>query len=324
MGAYPGWAWAAFGVLLLVLLAIDLAAHWGGRGESRGWATFWAVVWVAAGLAFNAFVWVAFGRRAGEEYLAAYLIEKSLSLDNLFVFLLIFGSLGIPPEHQRKALSWGIFGALVFRGLFVFLGAEAVERWAWVEYVFAGILLVAAVHAFREDPEQVKESKLVRWLSRHLPVVPDHSRRFFVRQEGGWKVTPLLVAVLALELTDVLFAVDSVPAAFAVTHDRFILYSSNAFAILGLRSLYIILAGAIAGLRYLHYGLAGVLVFAAAKMLAGDWVPVPPLASVAVIVGIVGLAVVASLLHPRGRAKPQAAPETDHSPAMSGRASSFR
>lgn len=211
-------------------------------------------------------------------------------------------------------MTWGIFGALAFRALFIYLGTAALERWHWVEYVFGGLLLLAAVHAFREDPAHDRESKVVQWLGRHLPVVHDsRSFRFFVPNNGGWAVTPLFVAVLALELTDILFAIDSVPAAFAVTRDRFLIYSSNAFAILGLRSLYIVLAHTLERLRYLHYGLAGVLVFAAAKLVLGEHLPVTPLGSVLIIVGMIGAAALASLVSreppvPRGPAPETPAP----------------
>ena len=288
--------WITFAVIVAVMLAIDLFVHRGEKADSRRRAILWTIIWIGAGLAFNVFVWIDRGAEAGGEYLAAYLIEKSLSLDNLFVFMIIFRTLRIAPEHQRKALSWGIFGALVFRAIFIFLGAEALERWAWVEYVFALLLLYAAWHAFREDPTAEEESWLAEWLARHLPVSRVRNAHFFVREDGKLRVTPLLVAVIGLELTDVVFAIDSVPAAFSITHDRFIVYSSNVFAILGLRSLYIALAVVLGRLRYLHYGLAAVLAFAAAKMLIPEtWLEISPAVSVGIIVACIGAAIWASL-----------------------------
>jgi tellurite resistance protein TerC len=294
----PLWGWGAFGALVVLLLAIDLFAHRDGRGESQRSAIIWSVIWIGAGLAFNVFVWIVMGGQAAQEYLAAYLIEKSLSLDNLFVFLIIFQSLGIPSRYQHDVLFWGILGAVVFRAIFVFVGVAAVERWEWVVYIFGAILLYAAYRAFLENPAEQRENETVKWLAQHLPVTHEiHASKFIAISNGRRVATPLLIALLGLELTDVMFAIDSVPAAFAITRDAFIIYSSNIFAILGLRSLYIVLAHTIAELEYLHYGLAGVLAFAAFKILANEWVHLPALISVGIIVVIIGAAVWASLRH---------------------------
>lgn len=292
----PIWAWSAFGGILAGLLALDLFLHRGQRETSRRAAVVWSVVWIAAGLAFAGFVYAVAGPDRAVEYVAAYAIEKSLSLDNLFVFLVVFKSLQIPKENQRRGLSWGILGALAFRAAFIFLGAAAIQRWSWIAYVFGALLLVAAWRAFLGVPKEEDESRLVGFLSRHLRVsARERSDRFVVREEGRLVATPLLVAVLALELTDVLFAIDSVPAALAVSRDIFVVYSSNAFAILGLRSLYLVMAHTIAELRYLHYGLAGVLAFAAFKLIVAEWVHVPPLLSVGIIAAMIAAAVWASL-----------------------------
>jgi tellurite resistance protein TerC len=296
----PVWGWVAFSVVLLVLLVIDISVHRGGK-DSRREAIWWSIIWIGAGLAFALIVWGLFDFRATQEYLAAYLIEKSLSLDNLFVFLIIFRTLRIPQRYQRVALSWGIFGALVFRAIFVFAGAAALERWGWVEYVFALILLVAAIHTFRETPSEEEESRLVLLLSRYLPVSSHRDTPHFIeKREGKWMATPLLVAVIGLELTDVLFAIDSVPAALSITRNEFIVYSSNAFAILGLRSLYLVLAHTIAQLRYLHYGLSAVLAFAAFKMLSDRWIHISPGMSILVITILIGGSVWASQRARRG------------------------
>jgi tellurite resistance protein TerC len=293
----PTWIWAVFWAVVLVLIVVDLVAHRGRRGESHRAAIVWSCIWISAGLLFNVLIWRVFGGRAAQEYLAAYFIEKSLSLDNVFVFLVIFRSLGIPSRAQHNVLFLGIFGALVFRALFIFVGAAALERWSWVAYVFGAILLVTAWRVFREDPSQQQENKAVKWLAHRLPVTQEvHDKKFFVRAADGRRLaTPLLLALLGLEVTDILFAVDSVPAAFAVTQDTFILYSSNAFAILGLRALYLLLAGTVGQLRYLHYGLAGVLAFAGLKMVLEPWLHVSPLLSVGIIVALIGVAVWASL-----------------------------
>jgi tellurite resistance protein TerC len=296
MWQVSNWMWIAFAVVLGVLLAVDLFVHRGGRATSRRSATLWTVIWIGVGLAFGGFVALTLGPQAAEEYLAAYLIEKSLSLDNLFVFLVIFRSLAIPQESQHTALAWGILGALAFRALFIFLGVAAIERYEWVTYVFAGILLWAAYRSLREDPSKRGESRVALWLSRHLPVTPQsHGARFLARQDGRLLATPLLLAVFAVELTDIVFAIDSVPAALAVTRSRFVVYTSNAFAILGLRALYLVLEGSLSKLAYLHYGLAAVLAFAGLKMLLAPWLHVPPLISVAIIVVCIAAAVWASL-----------------------------
>lgn len=299
---FPLWGWIAFGALVLLLLMVDLLAHRGDRAKSHKSAITWSILWVGAGLLFNVFVWVAFGGQAAQEYLAAYLIEKSLSLDNVFVFLVIFQSLKIPQKYQRTVLLWGIFGALVFRGIFILIGAVALERYSWISYVFGAILLFAAYRAFREDPAKQEENKAVTWLSRHLPVTKVlQGEKFIIKENGRRVATPLLIALIGIELTDILFAIDSVPAAFSVSLDPFIVYSSNVFAILGLRALYIALAHTIAELKYLHYGLAGVLAFAGVKLIVDKWVHISPLVSVGLIVLIFGAAVWASLRERRKR-----------------------
>jgi len=297
MHAIPTWLWGVFWASVLAMLALDLLLHRGHHGESHRAAIAWSCVWIATGLLFGGLVWHTLGAQAGQEYLAAWAIEKSLSLDNVFVFLVIFQSLSIPLRAQHQVLFLGIFGALVFRALFIFVGAAALERWQWVSYVFGAILLVTAWRVLREDPAKQRDNRAVRWLSHRLPLTRHvHGKRFFVKRPNGQRVaTPLLLALLGLEVTDILFAVDSVPAAFSVTQDTFVLYSSNAFAILGLRALYLVLAGTLGQLRYLHYGLSGVLAFAGLKMVLAKWVHIPPLPSVAIIVALVGVAVWASL-----------------------------
>lgn len=296
--------WITFGAAVAGLLVADFLAHRRGATDDRRRAALWTALFVAAGLGFGAYVWVERGARAGQEYLAAYLLEESLSLDNLFVFLIIFRMMAIPAEHQRVALMWGVLGAFVFRGLFVWLGTAAIDRWAWIEYLFAALLIYAAFRAVREDPaDAAEDNKLVDWLRRRLPVSrPQTEPRFWAREEGRWRLTPLFVAVLGLEATDILFAVDSVPAAFSVTHDEFLIYSSNVFAILGLRSIYVVLAQTIGELKYLRFGLGAVLAFAGAKMLLGKAeIEIPPLVSVGLILAMIGASAAASLI---GRNRP--------------------
>jgi tellurite resistance protein TerC len=280
--------WWVLGGVVTALLALDLFIHRGGRAVSKRAALVWTAVWIGAGLTFNVYVWIVLGSQAAERYLAAYLIEKTLSADNLFVFYIIFRGLSIPAEHQHKALSWGILGALIFRAVFVFAGVTALERWSWLTWGFAAVLLWAAYRAFRDDPSRPKESTAARWLGRHLPVADEPGSGKFLVRNGHVRATPLLLAVVAIELTDIAFAFDSVPAALSVTRDRFLVYASNAFAVLGLRALYLVLAETLGSLRYLHYGIAIVLVFAALKMVAHRWIEIPPLLSAAMIVGVIG------------------------------------
>jgi tellurite resistance protein TerC len=303
MDDIPQWAWIGFGATLFLLLAIDLFSHRGAHQRSRRQDVIWSMVWISVGLGFSLFVWSLMGGEAAKEYLAAYLIEESLSLDNLFVFLLIFQTLQIPLENQRRALLWGIFGALVFRAIFIFLGVAAMERWDWIHYLFGALLFFAAFRAIHGPGDEVVENQLVTWLSRHLPMSTDrNSPHLLVRENGRLLITPLLVAIIGLELSDVLFAIDSVPAALSVTRREFIVYSSNAFAILGLRSLYVVLVASLEKIKYLQYGLAAVLTFAGVKLVTHEWLDVPPLLSVGIIVGILGTTIILSLrLAPEGR-----------------------
>jgi len=290
----PAWAWALLAGVMLVLISIDLFAHRGDRSGSRRGALMWTVVWVIAALVFGAFVAVWFGADAAEQYFAAYLLEKSLSVDNLFLFVVVFGALDIPVSEQRRVLTWGILGALVTRGVFIALGAAILDRWHEVTYVFGAILLVTALKLLRSS--EGGPGRLLIWLERYLPWTRERSgHRFLVRRDGRWLATPLLVALLAIELTDVMFALDSIPAAFAVSDEPFVIYSSNVFAVLGLRALYQVLVGALADLRYLKYGLSAVLAFAGIKMLAAPWIHISPIVSVTVIALVIGAAAGASV-----------------------------
>ncbi|AWV90403.1 TerC/Alx family metal homeostasis membrane protein [Bradymonas sediminis] len=292
--------WVVFVVVLSILLFIDLFSHRDDKHETRKNAIAWSIVWIGVGLAFSGYVWWEHGGIKAQEYIAAYLIEKALSVDNLFVFLLIFGSLKIPKENQRRVLSWGIFGALIFRGLFIWLGVAALQQWSWMTYVLAGILALGAIKAFFEDPNaEHEDSKLVAWLSNHIPITDKlHGHDFFAKVAGKWVATPLFVALIAIELTDVLFAIDSVPAALSVSDDPYLVYASNAFAILGLRSLYIAMSHVLDDLEYLHYGLALVLFFAAIKIGFHEQLPISPAVSIGVIILMIGGSVLASLMWP--------------------------
>lgn len=299
----PVWAWALLGGLLVICLLIDLFAHRGDHVDSRKRAIAWSIVWITVAVGFGVFVTLEFGRTAGEQWFAAYLLEKSLSVDNLFLFVVVFAALQIPRTEQRRVLTWGILGALATRALFIVMGTAALERWHWITYAFGAILIYTAIKLARDKGDHSERPASLRWISRWLPSTPElHGHRFIAKIKGRWLATPLLIALIAIELADILFALDSIPAAFAVTEDRFILYSSNVFAILGLRALYVVLEHGLEKLRYLKVGLVIVLGFAGAKLIAADWIHVPPLISVGVIAVVMGAVVIASLV--RGRAEP--------------------
>lgn len=325
----PMWAWGVLAVVVAISITTDLIAHRGDHVDSKKRALAWTLLWVTVAMAFNLFVYLWFGAVPAQEFLAAYLLEKSLSVDNLFVFLLVFGALKIPQTEQRRVLTWGILGAIVFRGLLIFAGAAAVQRWHALTYVFGAILIFAAIKLVREKPEKDEDSKVVLWLEKHIRWTRKlHGHHFIVKLEDGKHyATPLLLALLAIEFTDIVFAIDSVPAAFAVTQEPFLIFSSNLLAILGLRALYIVLAGLLADLRYLKYGLSAVLAFAGAKLLAVNYIKLPPLLSVAIIAVCITISVVASVIANRRDArKPDT--ETDenlrimhddmHGPQMGG------
>jgi tellurite resistance protein TerC len=291
----PAWAWALLAGVMVVLIAIDLFAHRGEHVDSPRRALAWSVAWLAAAAAFGGFIGAYFGAGVAEQYFGAYLLEKSLSVDNLFLFVVIFGALGIPRADQRRVLTWGIIGALVTRAVFIALGAAVLHRWHEVTYLFGAILVVTAIKMARGGGDGA--SRLLPWLERRLPWTRERTgHHFVVRRDGRWLATPLLLAVIAIEATDVVFALDSIPAAFAVSEEPYVVYSSNIFAVLGLRALYVVLVGALAELRYLKYGLAGVIAFAGFKMLVAPWLVLSPLASVGVIAGVIGAAVAASVV----------------------------
>jgi tellurite resistance protein TerC len=300
--------WAVFWTVAAVALAADIAvARVGGRSV-RG-ALLWSGIWIVLALLFGAWVAMRLGGDAGLTYLSAYLLEKSLSVDNLFVFALIFSQTGIPAALQHRALFWGVVGALIMRAVLIAGGIYLLARFHWVVYPFAALLLFTAVRMLwgEEKQRQLVEascSLCTSWIARFVQIIPvSQGQRLLVRKNGRLYATPLLVALVAIETTDLVFAVDSIPAVLAVTRDPFLVYTSNVFALLGLRSLYFVLAGAIRRLRFLRPALAIMLLFAAAKMLLADVIEIPPTVSLAVIASIFLVAVAASLLFPDRREK---------------------
>lgn len=308
------WMWLSFNLLVLGLLALDLGVlHRKGREIGVREALFLSLGYVVLALCFGAGLYVALGPKAGTEYLTGYLIEKSLSLDNLFVFVLIFMHFGVPARCQHKVLFWGILGALVMRATLILTGAALLEAFHWLVYVFGAFLVFTGVRMFvaADQEPDLEKNRINRFMRRHFRVTEGYEgHRFFVRRDGRMWMTPLFVVLVLVEFTDVLFALDSIPAIFAVTTDPFIVYTSNVFAILGLRALYFALAGIIHRFHYLKYGLSLVLVLVGVKMAINAWFARPVLpteVTLLLTVLILGVSVAVSLVKTR-RAAGQASP----------------
>ena len=292
--------WIAFGLFVVAMLLLDLALF-GRRGQeiSMRRAIGWSIGWTVFGLAFAAFLWAWQGREPAGAFLAGFLIEKSLSVDNLFVFALVFGYFGIPPIWQRRPLFWGIVGAIVLRALFIAAGAALLDAFHYAIYLFGAFLIVTGVRMARQgemhvDPERNPALKLLR---RLVPVTSDHEEdRLVVRKREGWEATPMLASLILIATFDVVFAVDSIPAIFAVTRETFVVYAANAFSLLGLASLYFVLVGMMMRFRYLNVGLAVVLVFIGAKMALADLYELPVFAALVVVIVTLAASVAASLL----------------------------
>ncbi|MEM0449395.1 MAG: TerC family protein [Methanomassiliicoccales archaeon] len=299
--------WIGFFIFILSMLALDLfvfnrKAHEIGVKEAVKLSAFW----ISLAIAFNALVFITMGTEKGLEFSTGYIIELSLSVDNLFVFILVFGYFCTPKFCLHKVLFWGILGALVFRGIFIMVGVALLEQFSWVIYLFGGFLVVTAIRmAFGHDKKiDPKKNLAVRGFSKLFPVTDDyHGDKFWVRLAGTGTITatPLLVTLIFVESTDIVFALDSIPAILAITTDSFIVYTSNAFAILGLRSLFFALSSAITAFCYLKYGLAVILSFVGVKMLISGVVHIPVVASLAVIGIVLGITIGASLYKNRGR-----------------------
>lgn len=294
--------WIGFTVFVLALLALDLGvfhrhAHAVGHRE----ALIWTIVWIGLAVAFNVWIYWEFGSQHGLEFLTGYVIEKSLSVDNIFVFVLIFRYFAVPPQLQHRVLFWGIVGALIMRAVFILLGAVLIQQFHWVIYLFGGFLVFTGIKMLRGSDVEVhpERNPVVHLVRRFVPISGEYQgAHFFVRQHGRWIATPLLLVLAVIEGTDLVFAVDSIPAIFAVTRDPFIVYTSNIFAILGLRALYFLLAAAMAQFHYLKVGLGAVLGFVGVKMLLSDYYPLPIALSLGVVATLLAGSVIASLLWP--------------------------
>ena len=300
------WFWVAFHVGVFVAIGIDLFTfRVRGRELSMAAAGRRSLLWVVVSLAFNAVVWRIKGPHHGLDFLTGYLIEYSLSMDNIFVFVLIFTHFRVPPRAQHRVLVWGIIGALIMRGTMILFGIALVRRFHFVLYIFGLFLLITAVRMLfgNHTGHDFRETRLMRFLRRILPITHDfHNQDFRVRVDGRWMLTPLALTMIVIEITDLAFAVDSIPAIFAITQDPFIVYTSNICAILGLRSLYFLLAGLMNRFIYLRTGLALVLGFVGLKMITAKFLPFPRIVSLGIIVLILGVTIWLSMLKTRNSA----------------------
>lgn len=296
------WFWIGFNALVLVLLALDLGVfHRKDHAVGMKEAAIWTVVWISLALVFNAAIYFYAGPEPALQFLTGYLIEKSLSVDNIFVFVVLFSYFNVPSIYQHRVLFWGILGALIMRGILIGVGAFLITTFHWIIYVFGAFLVFTGIRMGMQKDEHVdvEANPLVNLLRRFIPVTQTyHGHDFFVRQAGKLFATPLFVVLIIVETTDLVFALDSIPAIFAVTTDPFLVYTSNVFAILGLRSLYFLLADVVTKFRFLQTGLSAILVFVGVKMLIVDIYHVPIVASLIVIATILTVSIVASLVFP--------------------------
>ena len=313
----PIWLWVGFNLFVLAMLALDLGVfHRKSHAVSGREALTWSLVWIALSLAFNTVIYFFWDRmmpsssytngEAALAFLTGYLIEKSLSVDNIFVFILIFSFFGVPAAYQHRVLFWGILGALLMRGILIAVGAALLEQFHWIIYIFGAFLIFTGIRMAWQHDENVEPDKnpVVRFFRKFMPVTENFEEdKFFIRRAGKLFATPLFLILLVVESTDLIFAVDSIPAIFAVTRDPFIVYTSNVFAILGLRALYFLLANVMDKFQYLKYGLAAVLTFVGIKMVIVDFYKIPVGISLLVVAGILTISILASLWKARNSPK---------------------
>ena len=294
--------WILFNLFVLGMLALDLGLlKRPGHTVKFREALTWSLLWIGLAGAFAVLIYSRYGHTTAVEFVTGYVIELSLSVDNLFIFLLIFRYFRVAPEHQHKVLFWGIVGALVMRGIFIIVGIGLIQRFHWISYIFGALLVYSGIKLFRQhgvgiEPEN---NPVLRLFRRWVPMTENYEGdRFVVRRTRPY-ATPLLAVLILVETTDVLFATDSIPAVLAITLKPFIVYTSNVFAVLGLRSMYFLLAGMMELFHYLHYGLAAILIFVGAKMLVSNYYPIPTWIALGVVAGVLLISVLASLLHPK-------------------------
>jgi tellurite resistance protein TerC len=302
----PGsiWKWIIFNAFVLVMLALDLGVfHRKTHAVKLKEALIWSAVWIALALAYNVGIYYWMGHQKALEFLTGYLIEKSLSVDNLFVFLLLFGYFRVAGELQHTVLFWGILGALIMRAIFIAAGITLIARFEWIIYVFGGILVYSGIKMAFEKEKEIHPDRnpVLRLFRKCMPVSTEYEgKKFFIIRDGRRFATPLLVVLIVVETTDLIFAVDSIPAVLAISRDPFIVYTSNVFAILGLRALYFALAGVMNVFHLLHYGLSLILVFVGTKMILSAWhIKIPIGIALGVVAGVLVLSVIASLIWPK-------------------------
>ncbi len=293
--------WGGFNLFVIALLVIDLGVfHRNSHEVKVKEALTWTVVWITLAMIFNVIVYFWHGKQAALEFLAGYLLEKSLSVDNIFVFILLFSYFNIPAKYQHKILFWGILGALVMRGILIVVGAHLIHKFHWIIYIFGAFLILTGIKMLlKKEDEEVEPEKnpIVGLFKRIMPVTPEyHGDKFLVKINARTFATPLLIVLIIVETTDLVFALDSIPAIFAVSHDPFIVYTSNVFAILGLRALYFALAGVMKLFRFLKVGLSFVLIFVGVKMLISEIYKIPIVLSLGVIAGVIAVSIAASLI----------------------------
>ncbi len=298
----PFSTWVIFNLFIAALLILDLVVF-NNKNKDLSFkkALLLSGFWISLALIFNLGIYFWFGKVKALEFLAGYVVEESLSVDNLFVFLLIFSYFKVPQQYQRKVLTWGIFGAVVMRAVFILAGAALLDRFHWLMYIFGGFLVFSGFKLFFEQEKEINpmDSVVIKTFKKFFRVTSDyHGNKFWVKEAGKWVATPLFIVLIVIETTDLIFAVDSIPAVLAITKDPFIVYTSNIFAVLGLRALYFALAGLMSLFHLLHYGLGVVLVFVGAKMLTEKFFHVPIAISLAVIVGVLLISILLSLCIP--------------------------
>ena len=303
----PAWAWVALAATIGLMLAVDLFRHRDDHEPTPREALTESLIWVAFGLAFAGAIAIGFGGKATTEYLSGYVIEKSLSVDNVFVWAMLFATFKIPLRFQHRVLFWGIFGALALRGLFIWAGTALIAKFWWVLLLFGALLIVTGLKILRHrnDEGEKEHTAGVGLLRRIMPVSDElEGHKFLTRINGKRAATPLLAALVVVELTDVIFAVDSVPAILAVSNEAFLVFASNAFAIMGLRAMYFLLAGAKEKFHFLSHALGVILVYVGVKMTISHWFHIDTLISLAVIIGLLGTAIWASLKFPKALSTP--------------------
>jgi tellurite resistance protein TerC len=296
--------WILFNLFVLGMLVLDLGfLQRDGHTVKFREALAWSLVWIGLACAFAVLVFFWHGRGTAVEFVTGYVIELSLSVDNLFIFLLIFRYFRVAPEHQHKVLFWGIVGALAMRAVFIVVGIGLIRRFHWITYIFGALLVYSGIKLFGQHGAGIEpeNNPVVRLFRRWVPVTEDYAEDKFVVRRERLYATPLLVVLVLVEVTDLLFATDSIPAVLAITLNPFIVYTSNVFAILGLRSMYFMLAGLMDLFHYLHYGLAVVLIFIGAKMVSSNYYQIPTAVALGVVAGVLLVSVLASLLHPRSQ-----------------------